>query len=468
MLRSSFVAAVWCAWLVGTATTAWADSPRRPNIVLIVSDDQRPDTIHALGSPYIRTWGLDRLASRGTSFTRAACAYPICVASRAEMLTGCTAFRALQPYPNGKLNDALPTLPSVLQQAGYRTEYVGKWHTTGRPTTRGYERSRGLFASGSGDAPLTVPLDRFGQPHTGYRGWVFQDDDGTKHLERGVELTPNISKTIADAAIAAICVEDDPRPFFVHVNFTAPHDPRLLPPGFERVLRRPPPLPANFAAKHPFDHGNAGGRDEVLLPRPLEASTVRDELAIYYAIIEQLSDQVHRIDRALAERRIDDRTIVIFTSDHGLALGSHGLTGKQNMYEHTMNVPLIMAGPGIPQKFQLPAQCYLRDLYPTICEWAGLKAPAGIDGRSLRPLLNGTETDLHREIVGYFTDTQRMIRDDRWKLIRYPQINREQLFDLRYDPYELHDEIEENPTEAKSLRTKLDAWLKEHGDPLTK
>src|SRR5205085_466742 len=148
------------------------------------------------------------------------------------------------------------------------TEYVGKWHTTGRPTTRGYERSRGLFASGGGGSPATVPLDRFGKPNTGYGGWVFQDDDGTKHPELGVGLTPKISETIAKAAIESICA-DDPRPFFVHVNFTAPHDPRMVPPGYERVLRRPPPLPANFAAEHPFDHGNQEGRDEVLLPRPL-------------------------------------------------------------------------------------------------------------------------------------------------------------------------------------------------------
>lgn len=465
------------AWLlVAPAFTADAAAPpKRPNVLLIVTDDQRPDTIHALGNAAIRTPNLDRLVARGTTFTRAVCAYPICHVSRAELLTGCTAFRAIQPYPDGKLNDALPRLSDTLRDAGYHTAYVGKWHTTGRPSTRGYDDAFGLFASG-GNLPLTIPLDRFGKPNTGYRGWVFQTDDGQRFPNRGVGLTPNISEDFAQAAIDFLSkyylTEPDPnRPFFLHVNFTAPHDPRFTPKGYEKAYA--PTLlnlPKNFVPDHPFDHGNQGGRDEVLLPRPLQANEVNIELATYYALIQHLDAQFGRIVSVLENRQALDDTIIIYTSDHGLALGSHGLTGKQNMYEHTINVPLVMAGPGIPADKRNPAQCYLRDLFPTLCDLTDTPTPNGLDGQSLQPVLTGGESELRPFVVGYFTNTQRMIRTDQWKYVRYPQVDREQLFDVVLDPNELHDlsADAEQQERVANLRRRLDVWLKAHGDPLTK
>lgn len=455
------------ACLCFVAEAGASEAGRRPNVLLLVADDQRPDTIGALGNTSIRTPHLDHLVQRGTTFTRAVCAYPICVYSRAEILTGCTSFRAMQPYLGGKLNESLPLLPRTLQQAGYRTAYVGKWHTSGKPTTRGYDLSRGLYGPGGGKLPPTVPLDRFGKPNTGYTGWVFQDDDGTKHSERGVGLTPNISEPFADAAIALIDAGDS-RPFFIHVNFTAPHDPRFIPKGFETAAARRPPLPGNFAPDHPFDHGNQGGRDEVLLPRPLEPDVVRDELGIYYALVEHLDAQVGRIVAELERTGKLADTIIIYTADHGLALGSHGLTGKQNMYEHSINVPLVMAGPGIPADIRRAGQCYLRDLFPTLCEWCGAKTPDGLDGRSLNPLITGELAEIHPFVVGYFTDTQRMIREGKWKYARYPKAGREQLFDLQRDPDELHDLSADSGLASRmaELRGRLDQWLIAHGDPL--
>lgn len=457
--------------LSGFSQTRSAE-PARPNVLLIVADDQRPDTIAALGNTTIRTPTLDRLVRRGTTFTRAVCAYPICVVSRAEILTGCVGFRALKPYPDGKLNDSLPLLPEVLQKAGYRTAYVGKWHTTGRPATRGYDESHALFASG-GNLPLTHPLDRFGKPVTGYRGWVLQDDAGKKFPERGVGLTPNISEAFADGAIEFLRThaagEHAEQPFFLHVNFTAPHDPRFLPKGYENAYDAAKmPLPKNFVSDHPFDHGNQGGRDEVLLPRPLAEQDIRIELATYYALIEHMDAQISRVLKVLEQQQGLDNTIVIFTSDHGLALGSHGLTGKQNMYEHTINVPLVMAGPGIPADNRAAAQCYLRDLLPTLCDWCKATTPPGLDGRSLAPVVAGRVAEVHPFVVGYFTDTQRMIRTDHWKLVRYPKINREQLFNIEVDPDELHDvaaDVSKRET-LSELREKLDEWLRQHGDAL--
>ena len=465
ILSSSGIVACCAAWLIASSATSLYAQPR-PNVLLIVTDDQRPDSIAALGNADVRTPTLDRLIRTGTTFTRAVCAYPICVSSRAELITGCTAFRAHAPFADGPLNETLPRWPDVMRLAGYRTAYVGKWHTSGRPTGRGYELTRGLFGAGGGKFPLTHPSDRLGNPVTGYRGWVLQDDAGRIFPERGVGLTPNISETFAEAAIELLR-DPDPRPFFVHVNFTAPHDPRFMPRGYEgrydpRTLR----LPKNFAADHPFDHGNAGGRDERLLPRPLAADLLRDEWAVYYALIEHLDAQIGRMLDALdASGRARD-TIVIFTSDHGLALGSHGLVGKQNLYEHTIGVPLVVAGPGIGPGVRTAAPIYLRDLFPTVCEWCSVPIPEGLDGRSLAGALRGGAAP-HEFVVGYYRDSQRMIRTDRWKFIRYPQIDREQLFDLVADPDELHDRIVDpaaKPT-ADALKEKLSAWLFEHGDP---
>src|SRR5690606_2115629 len=137
-----------------------------------------------------------------------------------------------------------------------------------------------------------------------------------------------------------------------------------------------------------------------------------------------------RILDALEETGQRDDTIVVFSSDHGLALGSHGLMGKQNMYEHTINVPLILSGPGIPSDARFQTQCYLRDLVPTICEMTGVDTPETVQAESLAPVLQGDADEVHPFIVGYFADSQRMIRGDRYKYIWYPKVGEEQLFDL--------------------------------------
>src|SRR5207248_439084 len=240
-----------------------------------------------------------------------------------------------------------------------------------------------------------------------------------------------------------------------------PHDPRLWPPGSlsrpvhgpisYRALYDPAelPLPANFRPEHPFDHGNLRGRDELLLPFPRTAHDVQQELACYYAVISHMDEQIGRIFKALDDSGQRDNTLIIFTADHGLAIGSHGLVGKQNMYEHTINVPLIIAGPGVPAGQRRTAQCYLRDLFPTICELAGLAAPQ-IDGQSLVPILRGDKQEIHPFIVAYFQDSQRMIREGEWKLIWYPKIERWQLFNVANDPSELRDLIGE-PSHAERV-----------------
>lgn len=450
------------------AATEVEPAGRPPNVLLVVTDDQRPDTIRALGNQIIHTPHLDALVRGGTTFTRAIAANPICVPSRAEIMTGCDGFRnGVRGFGGQRMNPELVLWADAMRRAGYHSWYVGKWMNDGKPVSRGYEESQGLFAGGGGKWAVDG-VDHHGRPITGYRGWVFQTDDGRLLPEKGVGLTPDISRHFADAAISFI--NRKPKaPFFLHVNFTAPHDPLLMPPGYEGMY--PPdaiPLPPDFLPRHAFDHGNFEGRDEQLLPWPRTPKDIREDLAVYYAVISHMDEHLGRIVAALETTGQAQNTVVIFTSDQGLAMGSHGLRGKQNMYEHTVGVPLVFRGPGIPVGRRCDAQCYLRDLYPTVCDLAGIGIPETIGGRSLAPVLRGQATSVYPHVCGYFRDFQRMIRTDRWKLIHYPHLDKCQLFDLSSDPFELKDLSAEPACRAvvADLKAKLEAWQREVGDPL--
>lgn len=461
-------ASLACALLiVNLPSGRVAAEPARPNVLFLLADDQRPDTIHALGNDHIRTPHLDRLVREGTAFRRAIVAIPICVASRAEILTGRDGLLNGRDDFGFSPADGVPSWGSVLRDAGYDTGYVGKWHTPGRPSTHGYASAVGLFAGGRGDLPLTHPVDWKGMPVTGYVGWVFQTDDRMLFPERGVGLTPDISAALADAAIEFIQTGRE-RPFFLHVNFTAPHDPLLLPT--EDEFRYDPndlPLPPNFLPEHPFDHGNFDGRDERLFHRPRTPEETRGALAVYYSQITHMDAQIGRIIAALEQSGETEDTLIIFSSDHGLAIGSHGLRGKQNMYEHSIGVPLVVRGPEIRRGVELDAQCYLRDLLPTVCELCDVSIPKSVHGRSLVPLLTGESDSVYPEVFAHFRDSQRMIRTARWKYVTYPQANREQLFDLEQDPREMRDLSGDaaHAMQLVELQNRLNQWRMERGDP---
>jgi len=465
----SAVSADWCGWPAASAMAG--TEVERPNVVFLFSDDQRPDTIAALGNDVIETPNLDRLVERGTVFTRAVASNPLCVPSRAEVLTGRTSYRNGVNYHNGwRFEGERPKWPAMMRKAGYRTGYVGKWMTEGRPDDHGYEEAGGLFASGGGSwEQMEYKEDYRGTPVTGYRGWTFQSMDGSdQYPDQGVGLTPEIDRKFADAAIDFLEREPD-EPFFLHVNFTAPHDPLLIPSGYEDMYDPADiPVPENFKPRHPFDHGNIDGRDEQLLPFPRTKRMIREDLAAYYTVISHLDEQVGRILDFLEATGQAERTIIIFSSDHGLAMGSHGLRGKQNMYEHTVGVPLIFAGPGIPEGERRDAQTYLYDLFPTICDLAGIEPPDGLDGRSVAPVIRGEKESVRDYVFAYFKGSQRMIRGDRWKLIEYPQVGRTQLFGLQNDPHELHNLADDPEHEdvRKKLRDKLESWRRRQGDPL--
>jgi arylsulfatase A-like enzyme len=452
--------------IVAGGTRRSLHAAEQPNIVLIVSDDQRPDTVAALGNPEIRTPTFDRLSREGLAFTRAFCGNPICTPSRAEILTGANSFRNGVHDFGRQIHPDFTLIPQALSSNGYHNCYVGKWHNDGRPIQRGYAETVGLFAGGGGKFAKDR-VDFKGFPITGYRGWVFQDDQGNKFPEKGVGVTARTSQQIADAAIEFLKKHDND-PFFLHVNFAAPHDP-LVPTDDPRWKYNPESLavPQPFYTRHPFEHGNGNGRDERLLPWPRNEQIVRETKAAYYSVISDMDDQIGRILKQLDNRKLADNTIVIFTSDHGVGLGSHGLRGKQSMYEHTQRVPMLIRGPGIPAGERRDTLVYLRDLFPTICTWTGIDIPQSVDGLSLAPAIRDSQHRVRSEVYGYFRDRQRMIRDERWKYIEYPKIQRTQLFDLKTDPLETND-LSRNITHFDTmtkLRVKLHKWLAEQSTP---
>ncbi len=394
----------------------------QPNILFLFSDDQRTDTIGALGNRHISTPNLDRLVKEGTTFTRAYCMGAqqgaVCVPSRAMLMSGKTLFRASE-----KLEGTV-TWPQVFQQAGYATFGIGKWHNQPPSFVNTFAAGQAVFFGGMSD-PYRMPLQDLGADRQ-----LGNQRTGEKHA----------TALFADAAVEYLQKRQGGEPFALYVAFTLPHDPRVAPQEFRaRYDPAKLPLPANFLPQHPFDNGELEVRDEKLAPWPRTPEVVREHLADYYACVSYLDAQIGRILAALKQTGQYDNTIIVFASDHGLAIGSHGLMGKQNLYEHSMRTPLIIAGPGVPKGKQSDAFCYLLDLFPTLCDLAGVATPPGVEGLSLAPVIAGRQKTRRDSIFTAYRHVQRAVRDDRWKLIVYPQLNRRQLFDLRRDPFETND-----------------------------
>lgn len=412
--------------------------PQPPSIVLLVADDLRPDAVGALGNDDLRTPVLDRLAGEGVAFTGAMAPNPLCTPSRAELLTGTEGLRNGVMFFGEAMDPALPLLPERLREAGYATWYVGKWHNDGSPGQRGYDAARRV--AGGMQSHFMAMTD-------------------------GLDAAVGYSSTIfAEAAVDYVREATD-QPFFLHVNFTAPHDPREVPPGYEDAYDPAAlSLPANFLPRHPFDNGYLQERDENLLPRPRDPAQVRTEIAAYYAMVSQLDEQIGRILDALEETGRAGNTIVVFLGDHGLALGSHGLLGKHSLYEHSIGTPLLLRGPGVPAGQRVAAAVYLRDLYPTLLDLAGLTVPAFDDTQSLVPLWETPDASGRDYVFGYYRDGIRMVKNARWKLIHYRIDGTEQLFDLQADPNELDDLVAAHPDTAAALRRVLQDWQRRVGD----
>jgi len=428
----------------------------RPNIIFLFADDQRADTIGAHGNPHIQTPNLDRLAGEGFSFRHNYCAGSfsgaVCVASRAMLMTGRHWMR-IGKMGKSKAWADYPLLPSTLaSEGGYRTFIVGKWHNGAATLQRAFTSGRSLYMGGMVD-------------HTSFQVQDFVEGKLSEKREAGGFS----SEIFADAAIDFVESAETDQPFFLYVAFTAPHDPRNPPEKYRKIYyEKRPPLPQNFLPEHPFKNAPMAtmGRDEGLAPWPRTKEVISDQLCEYYGLITHLDEQVGRIMKALEGSPHADNTYLVYTADHGLAMGSHGLLGKQNIYEQSMSCPLIIRGPGIPAGKSSQAFSYVHDLYATVCSLAGVEKPAGVDAQDLAPLWQGKSESIRDSVFLPFQNNQRAINDGRWKLHLYPRINHRLLFDLKSDPHEQID-LATNPehaAEIKRLETLMGKWRERLGD----
>ena len=440
------------ALAVSGGLPAPAAPKKRLNVLFLFSDDQRADTIGAWGNAFIKTPNLDRLVREGFSFKRNYCfggnSGAVCVPSRAMVNSGRTWFRVKNDLSDAKI------LPELLREEGCATFATGKWHNGKASWLRGFERGKAIFFGGMSDH-TKVPVCDLGP-------------DGEFINERAGEKFS--SELFADAVIEFLTGYKDDKPFYAYAPFTAPHDPRQPPEKHrEMYYRNRPPLPKNFMPQHPFDNGHCkGGRDENLAPWPRTREVVGDQLCEYYGLITHMDEQIGRILAALDETGRAADTLVIFASDQGLAMGSHGLLGKQSVYEHSMRSPLIFRGPGVPKGGESQAFSYLFDIFPTVCEALGVEAPAGVEGLSLAPIWQGKKEKVRDSIFLPFQDIQRAVRDERWKLIRYPQINYTQLFDMQNDPDETQNLAGKTELQAtvERLLGLMKEWQAKVGDAL--
>ncbi|MBI2302752.1 MAG: sulfatase-like hydrolase/transferase [Armatimonadetes bacterium] len=393
--------------------------PAHPNLLLCIMDDQRADTIHALGNARIATPTLDRLAAAGC-FLRPYTTVPVCTPARGEVLTGRNAFRNGCRWFGEPLLADITLLPQHLAAAGYHTCHIGKWHNDGHPRDRGYHETHRVFHN-----------DQVGG-HTGH-SMTFREDGGL--------VTGHSTELFCDRAVEFMQRAPTDRPWLCYLALHSPHDPRTAPEPWASLYRDdPPPLPASYLPEHPFDNGDMMIRDERLAGFPRGQDEIRGHLADYYAMITHHDHHLGRVLDVLERRGIRDDTLVVFTSDHGLAVGSHGLMGKENLYEHSARVPLILSGPGVPAGKRLDdCLCGHYDLMPTLCELLGLDPPATCEGVGYANVLRGEQPTVRQTVCAGYRDTMRMARDGRFKLLWYPHLDRTQLFDLAADPEETND-----------------------------
>jgi arylsulfatase A-like enzyme len=439
--------------------------PMRPNILFLIMDDQRPDTLGADSAFPVKTPNLDQLCKEGTRFDRHYVTTPICTPGRAEVLTGHHSYHNGVRWFGQPIDASLPLLPRVLQSAGYHTIHVGKWHNDGHPRDKGYDRVRRAMHDS------LLPYKEFG--HT--MEWE----------ENGRKVRGHSTEMFCDAAIEEIGSAPENKPWFCYVALHSPHDPFQAPDAF---LPEQGSLPDNFMPVYPWDNGDLTIRDELLLPFPRTPETVREYRRQYAGMIQHHDHHLGRILDLLRETGQWENTLIVFTSDHGLAVGDHGLLGKENMHEHSCRVPCVLCGPGIEPDEVVEDLTHHADFMPTLCGLAGIE-PVQTDGASLlkprdREFICCGFTSPDADPEKPLRETQRMIVTKEWKYIHYPLSDGESLYNLQSDPMETDNLLATWRTQPypfygyeplvsraeilgirAKLRESLHEWGRTNGDP---
>nr|WP_306263643.1 sulfatase-like hydrolase/transferase [Pararhizobium sp. IMCC3301] len=450
----------------------------KPNFIFIIADDHRASSIGAHGCHGVLTPNLDALAKRGTDFLGAHCQggfnAAVCVPSRATLMAGRSVFDLSPPNERdaddfsvgATIPPEMPTMPQHLRNAGYRTHAIGKWHNDKPSFVRSFSSADKILFDGMSE----------------HEEMILQDHDprGIYEESRARHVPGHSTDIFKDAALKFVETAKSDEPFFLYIAFTAPHDPRTPPTEFA-VDPSSVALPKAYMPVHPFDNGEALIRDEMLEEFPRSPEAIRQHIADYYGIITHMDDAIGQIIKAAENRGLLENTIVVYTADHGLGLGNHGLMGKQNLYEHSLNIPLIIAGPNVPENKKSDALIWHGDTHATVLSFAGLEPAPQCAGTSLIAQdKNETNGSMRQYFGAVYRSSQRMIRDERYKLIRYykdttqrsstnsPTSGSEliQLFDLQTDPEELINLVfvPEHRATRDRLCEAMKNWQAEMGD----
>ncbi|MFR9560351.1 MAG: sulfatase-like hydrolase/transferase [Rikenellaceae bacterium] len=424
----------------------------KPNILFLFADDHAFDRF-GVASPddKIITPNLDRLVNEGTYFTHAfnqgAWNGAVSVASRAMMVTGVNVWKAADATKNS--NRTL--WPRKMKEAGYDTYFAGKWHVNGVDVATQFDtvrNVRGGMANQHKDCygrkfdPANP--DKWTSWDTTYGGQF----SGGKHW---AEVTKDDAVTYLQMA------KGGKDPFFMYIAFNSPHDPRQAPKEYYDMYKTEDiAVPESFLPEYPYhvEMGCPKGlRDERLAPFPRTELSIQQNRHEYYAMITHMDEQIGKILEELERSGKADNTYIIYTADHGLGIGDHGLLGKQNMYDQSMRAPFIIVGPNVPKGKRIDDMIYIQDAMATALDIAGYEGKQDIDFKSLMPHINGEKKNTARRdaVYGGYTAQQRSVRDEEFQLIIYPKANVVRLYNIKKDPHALND-LADNKKYAKKMK----------------
>ena len=452
-------------------------STHRPNIVFILTDQQRFDTIRAMGFEHMDTPHLDRLVRRGTSFSNMYVTAPSCAPSRASLFTG------TYPHTNGVMRNGERwpwSWVMLLNKAGYRCVNVGKMHTNPVEGAFGFHERHVVENKDRAHPSVAFYLDQWDKAlwargvEKPSRVTYRRREDYSERLGAFTwDLDEELHADVFVANLACLWLERYPgkEPFFLQIGLPGPHPPydptadylskyadRPLPePIRDYDLDSQPEALRALRQEHLSDDHDA----IVHLADPTPEQMHRQR-AHYYANVSMIDTQVGKILDALEARGVLDDTIIVFTSDHGDCLNDHGHSQKWTMYEQSVRVPALVCGPGIGSGLHIDDLVSLMDLGPTVLELAGVDVPGWMEAKSLRPYLSGETAAIRDRVFSEHandkilekTEYMTMIRKGAWKLVHFVDSDEGQLFQLDTDPREV-DNRWDDPLCAETKRSLL-------------